>query len=171
MARNQASQSLGDYYENVVAPRFFEHLGWDYSNSTKRENIYDKFDYTVFADESLKVEVKAPKKPAKLLLFEGTGISGHDGWGRGKADLVLQFFSDKFAILYDRVEMLKLAVKIAGPIPHSPERYPSGSFAPAGVWQGRSGKSTRTGAPNKDCFVLLTPVQAKACGYKRIELS
>ena len=170
MTRNQTSQRLGDYYENVVAPRFFDHLGWSYQASTKRENIYDKFDYVVSRDEVSRVEVKAPKKPEKLLLFEATGISGYEGWGRGKADLVLQFFSEKFAIIYNRADMLRVAIEIAGPVPQNPERYPSGVFAPIGVWQGRSGKSTRTGAPNKDCFVLLDSAQAKACGYRRIGL-
>jgi hypothetical protein len=163
-----------------VAPRFFEYLGWKYEKSTKYENIYDKFDYRVWDQgRLLRVEVKAPKKPAGLLLFEGTGISGYEGWGRGKADLVFQFFAkDKdegkdegkaWALMYDRAKMLEVATNIAGPIPQSPDRYPSRSFAPVGVWQGRSGKSTRTGKPNKDCFVLLNATQARTCGYKKIE--
>ena len=161
-ARIRSSQALGDIYEFEQAPKLFDQLGWGYTPATEQENKFAKFDYRVQVpgkSEQL-FEIKGPKRPKGLVLFEVIGISGYPGWGQGKAHYVMQFVDHTVAIVYQRQKMLDLAIEIGGPIPKSPERHPPGKFADPGVWQGRVGKS-RNGLPQQDCFILLTPAQVK----------
>lgn len=161
-ARIRSSQAFGDVYELEQAPKLFNQLHWGYTPATDNENRYAKFDYRVQVPGKTEqlFEVKGPKRPKGLILFEVIGISGYPGWGQGKAHYVLQFVDHTVAIAYKRKEMLELALKLGGPIPRSPERLPPGKFAEPGIWQGRTGKS-RNGFPQKDCFMLLTPAQIK----------
>jgi hypothetical protein len=165
------SQRKGDFYELIRAPQLFKQLSWQYDPSTPNENRFSKFDYRVTpkGKPTYRMEVKGPKQPKGLVLFEAIGITGHNGWGLGAADYVLQFLEDTVAITYRRKEMLAKAIEIGGPIPKSPERLPAGKFADPGVWQGRSGTSRR-GLPQQDCFILLTTDQVKGM-YTKLTLN
>lgn len=162
LERIRSSQKFGDIYELEQAPKLFDQLGWSYKPATDNENKFSKFDYRVQVPGKAEqlFEVKGPKKPKGLILFEAIGISGYPGWGQGKAHYLLQFVDHTVAIVYKRKEMLELALELGGPIPKSPQRYPLGEFAEPGTWQGRTGKS-RNGFPQQDCFMLLTPAQIK----------
>jgi hypothetical protein len=168
--RIDTSQRLGDIYELERAPQLFDQLGWDYQPSTTNENRFSKFDYRVTppGKPQFRLEVKGPKKPHGLVLFEAVGITGHDGWGLGAADYVLQFLEDTVAIAYKRKDMLARAIELGGEIPKSPVRLPAGQFANPGVWQGRSGKNRR-GLPQQDCFILLTPEHVKGL-YRKLKV-
>jgi len=170
--RNDYSQNLGDYYETTVSPKLFHQLNWRYEAASSEQNWKCKFDFLISTsdDQSFKLEVKAPKKPANCLLFEATGISGYKGWGQGDADCILQWLNQDKALLYDRAKMLEICVGIGGSIPEFPPRFGSGTFASCGTWQGRSGISTRTGKANQDCFMLLTPSQARLVNYQKFYL-
>jgi hypothetical protein len=170
--RNGYCQNLGDYYETTVSPRLFHQIGWRHEAASPEQNWKNKFDFFISAPngQSFKLEVKAPKKPANCLLFEATGISGYKGWGRGDADYILQWLNQNSALFYSRAKMLKTCISIGGTIPVSPPRFDSGMFAPCGTWQGRSGLSTRSGKVNQDCFMLLTPSQARLANYQKLRL-
>lgn len=162
------SQSLGDFYEHQQAPALFQQLGWRYQPSTENENRFSKFDFRVQPEgkPEFRLEVKGPKRPHGLVLFEAIGITGQKGWGQGAADYVLQFLEPTVAIAYKRKDMLARAIEIGGEIPKSPVRLPAGQFANPGIWQGRTGKNRR-GLPQQDCFILLTPSQVKGM-YRKL---
>jgi hypothetical protein len=172
LTRNGYCQNLGDYYETTVSLKLFHQLGWRYEAASSEQNWKCKFDFFIsaFDGQSFKLEVKAPKKPENCLLFEATGISGYKGWGQGDADYILQWLSQDSALFYSRAKMLETCINIGGIIPKCPPRFDSGMFAPCGIWQGRSGLSTRTGNVNQDCFMLLTPSQARLANYQKLHL-
>lgn len=161
--RCQASQKTGDLAELTVAPAFFSDLGWDYRRSSGHENRCCHFDYIVQRDDvQYKVEVKAKKncrndkyKDLPLVLLEYTGITGHPGWLRGEAHVILQMIDDDSLIAYHRLDALR-AYKAP---PQEVERYAYYN-PPLQKWFGRSGKS-RTGLENKD-IIRWEPLQAFA---------
>lgn len=161
--RRQTSQKAGDLVELTVAPAFFADLGWEYRRSSDNDNRYRHFDYIVQRNTvQYKVEVKAKKncrndkyKDLPLVLLEYTGITGHPGWLRGEAHVILQMIDDDSLIAYHRLDALK-AYKAP---PQEVERY--GCYnPPLQKWFGRSGKS-RAGLENKD-IIRWEPLQAFA---------
>lgn len=161
--RRQTSQKAGDLTELTVAPAFFADLGWEYRRSSDNDNRYRHFDYIVQRNAvQYKVEVKAKKncrndkyKDIPLVLLEYTGITGHPGWLRGEAHVILQMIDDDSLIAYHRLDALK-AYKAP---PQKVERYDCYN-PPLQRWFGRSGKS-RAGLENKD-IIRWEPLQAFA---------
>lgn len=127
-------------------------MGWHYERSSTSDNRYKHFDYVVQRGKvQYNVEVKAKKncknekhKLLELVLLEYTGITGHPGWLRGDAHVILQVISDNSLIAYHRRDALN-AYKAPS---ENIERYFSHD-APIQRWFGRQGLS-RTGLPNKD---------------------
>lgn len=152
LQRRQQSQTAGDNAELVVAPAFFSDLGWHYERSSSTDNWLRHFDYIVQRGSTqYKVEVKAKKncrnekhKPLQPVLLEYTGITGHPGWLRGEADVILQMINDDTLIAYHRLDALRAYKAPSGPV----ERYAYHN-PPIQKWFGRQGTS-RTGAINKD---------------------
>ena len=172
LAGNGYCQSIGDYYEKRVSPKLFRQLKWQYEEASIEQNWKYKFDYSIhtLSGQSFKLEVKSPKKPENCLLFEATGVAGYKGWGMGEADYILQWLNQGIALFYNRAKMLKICINIGGSIPQTPPRFDRGIFAACGTWQGRSGISTRTDKSNQDCFMLLTPSQARLANYQKLYL-
>ncbi|MFZ9998546.1 MAG: hypothetical protein ACO3HP_03820 [Candidatus Nanopelagicaceae bacterium] len=169
------SQAIGNKAEFVIAPEFLAHMGWEYRQSSAEENRIHHFDYIVSrGNVEYKVEVKAPKTckhPTHSLLrpvlLEYTGITGHPGWLRGKADVILQVTSDDSLIAYHRLDALH-AYK---PPCEAVERYYS-SNPPIQKWFGRQGFS-KAGRPNQD-IIRWEPHNAfiretKAVTYRKID--
>jgi len=150
--RQRYCQEIGDNAELVIAPSFFEDMGWEYRNSSPNENRTKHFDYIVTrADKEYKVEVKAPKSCRnpkysnfRLVLLEHTGISGYPGWLRGEADIILQVLSNDRIIAYRRLDALH-----AYNPPGSEVMRCYSKKAPLHRWFGRRGLS-RAGTPNQD---------------------
>lgn len=150
--RRQQSQNAGDNAELVIAPAFFSDLGWRYERSSTTDNWLRHFDYIVQrSNVQYKVEVKAKKncrnaKHALLnpVLLEYTGITGHPGWLRGEADVILQVLGDDELIAYHRIDALRAYKAPSGPV----ERYAYYN-PPIQKWFGREGTS-RAGTVNKD---------------------
>jgi len=149
-SRLEESRALGNNYEKIIAPQFFTDLGWSYQAATDEQNWRDHFDYIATKDNrSLKVEVKAPKICkssclSSLVLLEHTGITGMPGWLQGKADVILQFMSEKSVLCYFREDALKLY-----PLTTNEIKRCHSYNAPIGEWFGRSGHNNKD-MPNQD---------------------
>lgn len=160
--RLEESRALGSNYEKNIAPQFFADLGWSCQSATGEQNWRDHFDYTATkGSRSLKVEVKAPKVCkssclSSLILLEHTGVTGMPGWLQGKADVILQFMSEKSALCYFRDHALK-----AYPLTTNEIQRCHSYNAPIGEWFGRSGQNNKN-MPNQDIIRWQTLPSFKA---------
>jgi hypothetical protein len=150
--RLHQSITVGELYEGNIAQDFFRDRAWEYAKSSPRDNWSNHFDYIVKKDgRSFNVEIKSPKKcrvpgtkDEGLVLLEHTGITGKPGWLQGRADFILQFFSETKVLCYHREQ----ALQAYGSVPPTVTRC-NPTNAPIQEWFGREGMS-RKGTVNQD---------------------